>query len=102
MLAIQMQSFGLDTLTLTELPVPKPKAGEVLVHVTAFSLNYLDLLVIKGSYNPHLPLPHVPGSDAAGTVAAVGEGVTQFKPGDRVTTTFVQKWLSGEVTADFL
>ncbi len=97
-----MQAFGLDALALTELPVPKPGAGEVLVNITAFSLNYLDLMVIRGDYNPRLALPHVPGSDAAGVVEAVGAGVTQWKPGDRVTTTFIQKWLSGEVTADAL
>ncbi len=97
-----MQGFGLDALSLTELPVPAPWAGQVLVKVTAFSLNYLDLMVIKGGYNPRLPLPHIPGSDAAGVVTAVGEGVSTFKPGDRVTTTFVQQWLSGAVTAEFL
>jgi NADPH:quinone reductase-like Zn-dependent oxidoreductase len=102
MQAIQMQAFGLDALALTELPVPKPKAGEVLVNITACSLNYLDLMVIKGGYNPRLPLPHIPGSDAAGVVTAVGEGVSTFKPGDRVTTTFVQQWLSGAVTAEFM
>jgi NADPH:quinone reductase-like Zn-dependent oxidoreductase len=102
MQAIQMQGFGLDALGLTELPVPAPGAGQVLVNITAFSLNYLDLMVIKGGYNPRLPLPHIPGSDAAGVVTAVGEGVSTFKPGDRVTTTFVQQWLSGAVTAEFL
>jgi NADPH:quinone reductase-like Zn-dependent oxidoreductase len=102
MQAIQMQAFGLDALVLTELPVPKLGAGQVLVNITAFSLNYLDLMVIRGDYNPHLALPHIPGSDAAGVVTAVGKGVSTCKPGDRVTTTFVQQWLSGAVTAEFL
>jgi NADPH:quinone reductase-like Zn-dependent oxidoreductase len=66
----------------------------------AFSLNYRDLMVVKGVYNPKQRLPLVPLSDGVGKVAAVGEGVTRVKVGDRVAGIFMQKWLCGEVTED--
>jgi NADPH:quinone reductase-like Zn-dependent oxidoreductase len=72
-----------------------PGPGEVLVWVKAFSLNYLDLLVIKGLYNPSLSLPHIPGSDASGVVEATGEGVRDFRPGDEVITHFFTLWQDG-------
>ena len=89
--------FGLDTLTLSERPQPQPGPYEVLVRIKAASLNFRDLLVIKGQYNPKMPLPRIPLSDAAGEVAAVGPGVTRVKAGQRVAAIFMQKWLSGEV-----
>jgi NADPH:quinone reductase-like Zn-dependent oxidoreductase len=91
-------SFGLDSLTLVERPMPHPGRGQVLVQVRACSLNYRDLLVIKGLYNPKLRLPLVPFSDGAGQVAEIGEGVTRVKKGDRVAGIFMQQWLAGEVT----
>jgi NADPH:quinone reductase-like Zn-dependent oxidoreductase len=91
-------SFGLDSLTLAERPEPRPGHGQVLVQVRACSLNYRDLLVIKGQYNPRLRLPLVPCSDGAGRVAEVGQGVTRVKPGDRVAAIFMQQWLAGELT----
>jgi NADPH:quinone reductase-like Zn-dependent oxidoreductase len=66
----------------------------------AFSLNYRDLMVIKGIYNPKQRLPLVPLSDGVGQVIAVGEGVTRVKTGDRVAGIFMQKWQSGEITED--
>ena len=66
--------------------------------VRAISLNYRDLLIIKGLYNPKLKLPRIPCSDGAGEVAAVGEGVTRWKPGDRVAGIFMQNWLEGALT----
>jgi NADPH:quinone reductase-like Zn-dependent oxidoreductase len=90
--------FGLDSLTLADRPEARPGPGQVLVRMRAFSLNYRDLLVVKGAYNPKLRLPLIPLSDGVGTVAAVGEGVTRVKPGDRVAGIFMQKWLAGEVT----
>jgi NADPH:quinone reductase-like Zn-dependent oxidoreductase len=90
--------FGLDSLTLTDRPEPRPGVGQVLVRMRAFSLNYRDLLVVKGAYNPKLRLPMVPLSDGVGTVAAVSEGVSRVKVGDRVAGIFMQKWLAGEVT----
>jgi NADPH:quinone reductase-like Zn-dependent oxidoreductase len=91
-------SFGLDHLALTDRPDPRPGPGQVLVRVRAVSLNYRDLLVARGQYNPRMPLPRVPCSDAAGEVAAVGEGVASVRPGDRVCGTFFQGWDDGELT----
>jgi NADPH:quinone reductase-like Zn-dependent oxidoreductase len=67
--------------------------------VRAISFNYRDLLVVKGLYNPKLKLPRIPCSDGAGEVAAVGEGVSLWKTGDRVAAIFMQNWLDGPPTA---
>jgi NADPH:quinone reductase-like Zn-dependent oxidoreductase len=85
---------GPDALRLVELPEPKPAPGQVLVRVRATSLNYRDLLVSDGRYGK-INLPLIPLSDGAGEIAAVGEGVTGWKTGDRVAGTFFQSWLAG-------
>jgi len=64
----------------------------------AFSLNYRDLMVAKGQYNPRLRFPFVPLSDGAGEIAAVGPGVAGLKVGDRVAACFMQNWTSGEIS----
>ncbi len=92
------ESFGIDHLVLTEHERPSPGRGQALVKVRAVSLNYRDLLVVKGLYNPRIPLPFVPFSDGAGDVVAVGEGVSRVRVGDRVAGIFMQDWLEGEVT----
>jgi NADPH:quinone reductase-like Zn-dependent oxidoreductase len=97
--AWQITSFGIDSLEFVERPTPAPGPGEVLVGVRAISFNYRDLLMIKGLYNPKLRLPRIPCSDGAGEVVAVGEGVTAWKPGDRVAGIFMQNWLDGALTA---
>ena len=74
----------MDALTWKELPTPAPKAQEVLVKIEAASLNFPDLLIVQNKYQMKPPLPFVPGSEYAGTVAAVGEGVTHLKVGQRV------------------
>ncbi len=74
----------LDKLSLGEFPDPKPGKGDVLVDVHAASVNFPDLLVIGGTYQNLPPRPFVPGKDLAGVVAAVGDGVTRVKVGDRV------------------
>ncbi len=99
MRAWQFSSFGLDHLEFVEKPTPTPGAGEVLVGVRAISLNFRDLLAIRGQYNPKMRLPRVPCSDGAGEVVAVGEGVSAWKPGDRVAGIFMQNWLDGPLTA---
>ncbi|MBD2102824.1 NAD(P)-dependent alcohol dehydrogenase [Leptolyngbya sp. FACHB-261] len=91
-------TFGINGLQLTEQPQPRPSQAEVLVKLEAVSLNYVDLLVVKGLLNSNLPLPYIPVSDGAGVVEQVGEGVTAFKPGDRVVTTFIPDWLNGKPT----
>jgi NADPH:quinone reductase-like Zn-dependent oxidoreductase len=101
MKAFRIHAFGgTENLHLDELPQPSPGPGQVLVRVRAASLNYRDLLVLKGLYNKKLPLPAVPLSDGAGEVAAIGDGVTRVKVGDRVAGIFMQTWLAGEPTED--
>lgn len=89
--------FGLDSPTVTEKPEPRPGSAQVLIKMRAWSLNYRDLLVVKGLYNPKLRFPFVPLSDGVGHIAAVGEGVSRVKVGDRVAGIFMQKWLCGDV-----
>jgi len=69
-----------------------------LIAVRAVSFNRRDLMVVKGLYNPKMKLPRIPCSDAAGEVAAVGAGVTAWRPGDRVAGIFMQNWLEGPLT----
>jgi NADPH:quinone reductase-like Zn-dependent oxidoreductase len=92
-------AFGVDNMKFTERTEPIPGHGEVLLRVRAVSLNYRDLLLVKGLYNPKLPLPLVPFSDGAGDVVGIGEGVTRVKVGDRVAGIFMQSWLAGDLTA---
>ncbi len=91
-------AFGLENLSFVERPDPAPGPGQVLVRVRAASLNYRDLLIAKGQYNPKLKFPRVMGSDAAGEVVAVGAGVTRFAPGDRVAGCFMPDWERGPIT----
>jgi NADPH:quinone reductase-like Zn-dependent oxidoreductase len=98
MRAWSIPSFGLDNLRLVDRPEPAPGPGEVVVAVRVVSVNYRDLLVVKGLYNPRMPLPRVPCSDAAGEVIAVGPGVTRVAVGDRVCGTFMQHWVAGRVS----
>lgn len=91
---------GIDGLKLNELPVPEPKAGEILVKMRAASLNYRDLLVINGIESWKPTAPRIPVSDGVGEVVSVGSGVSQWRAGDRVAGLFLPKWLDGELTAD--
>ncbi len=75
---------GVDALTWTEQPTPSPRAGEVLIEIKAASLNFPDLLIVQNKYQIKPPLPFVPGSEYAGVVLAVGEGVTHLRPGQNV------------------
>jgi NADPH2:quinone reductase len=87
MKAIRVQQFGgPEVLKLEEISTPKPDAGQVLVRVRAVGVNPYDTLMRAGTYAIKPSLPYTPGSDAAGTVEAVGPGVTKVKPGDRVYT----------------
>lgn len=81
--AIQMQKTGgPEVLELQDVPRPEPKAGEVLVKVEAVGINFIDIYRREGAYK--VVLPHIPGTEAAGTVQAIGEGVTDLNVGDRV------------------
>ena len=101
MKAFEIQNgFGLDALNLIERTDPSPGYGQILIKLRAVSLNYRDLMVVKGLYNPNLPLPLIPCSDGVGEVVALGEGVTRVKVGDRVAGIFFQTWLSGKLTEE--
>jgi len=99
MKAWRIPSFGLEKLELATLPDPKPGRGEVLVRVHAVSLNFRDLMIVLGKYNPRMHLPRIPCSDGAGEVIAVGEGVTRVAAGDRVAGIFMQNWIDGDADA---
>lgn len=87
---------SLDDLTMIETGKPAPGPGEVLIRVRACSLNYRDQMIVKGQYfGGTIAHDLTPLSDGAGLVEAVGEGVTAFKPGDRVAGTFFQDWRAG-------
>jgi NADPH2:quinone reductase len=75
---------GVEALTWKELPTPEPKTGEVLIEIQAASLNFPDLLIVQNKYQMKPELPFVPGSEYAGVIRAVGEGVTHLKVGQSV------------------
>lgn len=97
MKAFEIQEFGIENLALVERETPQPKESKVLVKFHAASLNYRDLMMVKGWYNPKLKTPLVPFSDGAGEVVEVGADVTKWKVGDRVTPIFMQGWIDGGV-----
>ncbi|MHB1023668.1 MAG: zinc-dependent alcohol dehydrogenase family protein [Acidobacteriaceae bacterium] len=99
MKAYRISKFGFEHLDLVEVPIPKPGPGQVLIKVHAVSLNFRDLLVVRGIYNPKMALPRIPCSDGAGEVVEIGEGVTRLKPGQRVAGIFMQNWIEGPLTA---
>ncbi|HZZ79274.1 MAG TPA: NAD(P)-dependent alcohol dehydrogenase [Gemmataceae bacterium] len=99
MKAIVLQSaFGIENLHVVDRPEPTPGHGQVLLKMKAWSLNYRDLLVAKGLYNPKLKFPFVPLSDGVGEVIGVGPGVTRVKVGDRVAGCFMSRWIAGAIT----
>ena len=85
MKAIVCNAWGLpDTLNLEDLPDVVPGAGQVAIDVQAAGVNFPDVLIIQNKYQVKPPLPFTPGGELAGIVRAVGDGVKQFKVGDRV------------------
>jgi len=87
MKAILVREFGgPEVLKLEEVPTPKPAAGQVLVRIHAAGVNPYDTYMRAGTYAVKPPLPYTPGSDGAGVVAVIGDGVKKVKPGDRVYT----------------
>ncbi len=85
MKAIRVHEFGgPEVLRLEEVPDPKPGRGEVLVRIKAVGVNPVDTYIRSGQYAIKPQLPYTPGSDAAGDVEAVGDGITNIRPGDRV------------------
>ena len=91
---------GPDTLELDNLPDPVAGAGQVVVAVKACSINYPDVLIIEDKYQFKPPRPFAPGSEMAGVVESVGDGVTRFQFGDRVLATVGSGGLAERVAVD--
>jgi len=100
MRVLEARDFSIDALKLGERPVPKARRGEILVRIKAASLNYRDLAILTQKYMATLPLPYVPASDCGAEVVEVGEEVTRFKVGDRVTPLYTQGWHDGYPTPE--
>ena len=84
MKAVLCKAFGPpESLVVEDVPSPVPGPGEVVISVKAASVNFPDVLIIQNKYQFKPPLPFSPGSEVAGIVKAVGDGVTAFTPGDR-------------------
>lgn len=90
-----IDALGRKHLKLVEAPVPTPGHGEILIRVSAVSLNYLDKMMLETGMGMQLPMPFTPASDVAGTVVAIGPGVTRFKNNDKVLGTFWDGWIDG-------
>ncbi|MBC8241212.1 MAG: alcohol dehydrogenase catalytic domain-containing protein, partial [Alphaproteobacteria bacterium] len=85
MKAIQVHEFGdADVLRYGDVPDPTAGPGQVVIKVAAIGVNPVDTYIRAGVHLIRPALPFIPGSDAAGTVLAVGDGVSGFKTGDRV------------------
>ena len=96
MKAYEIKTFGIDELSMSVRPMPSAGDSEVVVKLHAASLNYRDVMVVSGTYNPRMKLPAIPFSDGAGEIVEVGSGVTKWKVGDRVMPIFAQRWFDGE------
>jgi NADPH:quinone reductase-like Zn-dependent oxidoreductase len=95
MKAVQIKEFGIKGLVLNEVEKPVITDNQILIKVKAASLNYLDLLVVKGIFNNQLQLPHIPVTDVSGIIESVGKNVKKFKAGDEVISTFIPLWQKG-------
>ena len=100
MKAWEIREFGIDKLTLTERDKPVPGPNDVLVKLNAASLNYRDVMIAGGTYNPRMQLPAVPFSDGAGEIVEVGEAVTEWQTGMRVCSVVIPGWIDGGPTAE--
>jgi NADPH:quinone reductase len=91
---------GPETLSLEELPDPKPGDGQVLLAVKACGVNYPDLLIIEDRYQFKPERPFAPGGEVAGAIEAVGPGVTKFKRGDRVIGSTISGGMAERLVVD--
>ncbi|MFM5931038.1 MAG: zinc-dependent alcohol dehydrogenase family protein [Novosphingobium sp.] len=98
--AFIIEGSGIDAITLRDVDLPAPSAGEAQVRLHCATINFRDLIVAKGLLIPSMGgitggAERVPMSCATGVVTAVGEGVSRVKVGDRVSPIFAQSWLHG-------
>jgi NADPH2:quinone reductase len=101
MRAVMIREFGnRDAVKVEEIDDPVPGPGEVLVDVKVAGVNFTDFLSLDGKYQNLPPLPFTPGKDAAGVVAAIGDGVSMVGPGDRVIAHVNDSALAERVIAD--
>src|SRR5262249_33625430 len=101
--AYHIDRFGsVDGIVLRSSEDPRPGRKEILMQVRATSLNYRDLMVLKGGGRGPTKLGVVPLSDGAGVVAAIGEGVMRVKLGDRIAGCFHPRWFGGPIKPDYL
>ncbi len=101
--AYHIDRFGsVDGIVLRSSEDPRPRLREILMRVRASSLNYRDLMVLKGGGRGPTKLGVVPLSDGAGEVAAIGEGVTRVSIGDRIAGCFHPRWFGGPIMPDYL
>jgi NADPH:quinone reductase-like Zn-dependent oxidoreductase len=101
--AYRIDRFGsVDGIVLRSSEDPRPGLREILMRVRASSLNYRDLMVLKGGGRGPTRLGVVPLSDGAGEVAAIGDGVTRVKVGDRIAGTFHPRWFGGPIRPEYL
>ena len=101
--AYRIDRFGsVDGIVRRSSEDPRPGPKEILMRVRSSSLNYRDLMVLKGGGRGPTKLGVVPLSDGAGEVAAIGEGVTRVKVGDRIAGCFHPRWFGGPINPDHL
>ncbi|XP_049454707.1 quinone oxidoreductase [Epinephelus fuscoguttatus] len=100
MRAIRVSEFGAPSVLrlCSDVPVPQPGHRQVLIRVHACGVNPVETYIRAGTYARKPPLPYTPGTDVAGVVEAVGEGVTAVKAGDRVFTTATESGAYAEYT----
>ena len=101
--AYRIDRFGsVDGIVRRSSPDPRPGPKEVLMRVRASALNYRDLMVLKGGGRGPAKLGVIPLSDGAGEVAAIGDGATRVKVGDRIAGCFHPRWFGGPISTDYL
>jgi NADPH:quinone reductase-like Zn-dependent oxidoreductase len=100
MKAWQLRGFGRENLACADVPIPKPGPSEILVRVSAVSLNYRDKLLVEGLYNPDLIFPITQVADTVGEVVEIGSDVTRIAVGARVLTQYATTWVDGDPKGD--
>jgi len=101
MRAVVCREWGeVESLKIEDVPAPTPRPGQVLIDVKATAVNYADSIMVAGRYQTKPPLPFSPGLETAGVVAACGDGVTRFAPGDRVMAILAYGGLAEMAVAD--